>query len=380
MTVPHQSYYELKKETSDEFARKTLLYNLECLNGNIRACARKVRCSHHTVYLALKKQAQGDLTDTSHRPKGRHPNKIEDEKEQMIIDYRKKTNLGKRRLRYHIYQREGVDIPESTIGKVLKRNNLIKKRRTVKRKRPRSYNLEALFPFERLQADVKEILDKGTLPSKVYEYLKRSHLPLYQWTVIDVLTRIRFLAFSYRKDWFCGKAFCQYVIWWIRSFGFLYTLEMQTDGGVEFAASHPGSFERNYKAIFEPLQVKRAVIRKGHPEDNAFVERSHRTDDEEFYIPYLTSIKDEKDLLKRCIWWEHIYNLERPHQGLDNLTPYEKLKSLGYVTGEEICLFPPLILDKVCMLDLFQIKRKSVQDHIDYYLILETFKINFGKN
>jgi len=108
------------------------------------------------------------------------------------------------------------------------------------------------------------------------------------------------------------------------------------------------------------------VIRKGHPEDNAFVERSHQTDDYEFYIPYLTSIKCEKDLLRRCIWWEYIYNLERPHQGIDNLTPYEKLKSLGYTVPEEICLFPPLILDKVCMLDIFQLKRrKSVQDHLD---------------
>ena len=66
------------------------------------------------------------------------------------------------------------------------------------------------------------------------------------------------------------------------------------------------------------------------------------------------------------IWWEYIYNLERPHQGIGNLTPYEKLKSLGYTVTEEICLFPPLILDKVCMLDIFQLKRrKSVQDHLD---------------
>ena len=35
-----------------------------------------------------------------------------------------------------------------------------------------------------------------------------------------------------------------------------------------------GSFERNLKDIFEPLGVTRDVIRKGHPEDNAFVERS----------------------------------------------------------------------------------------------------------
>ena len=58
--------------------------------------------------------------------------------------------------------------------------------------------------------------------------------------------------------------------------------------------------------------------------------------------------------------------IERPHQGLGNLTPYEKLKSLGYVTGEAICLFPPLILDSVCCLDPFTIKKKSVQDHLDH--------------
>ena len=96
------------------------------------------------------------------------------------------------------------------------------------------------------------------------------------------------------------------------------------------------------------------------------MERSHQTDDQEFYIPYLLMIKNEKDFIKRGIWWQKIYNLERPHQGLGNLTPYEKLKSLGYVTGEEICFFPTLILDSVCCLDPFKIKTKSVQYHFDH--------------
>jgi len=67
----------------------------------------------------------------------------------MIIDYRKKTKLGKRRLRYFIFQKEGVDIPESSIGKVIKRNNLVrKKRKRVKRPRASpSYDMENLFPF-----------------------------------------------------------------------------------------------------------------------------------------------------------------------------------------------------------------------------------------
>ena len=145
---------------------------------------------------------------------------------------------------------------------------------------------------------------------------------------------------------------------------------MQTDGGAEFAASAPGSFRRNVEKVFKPLGATRSIIRKGHPEDDAFVERSHQTDDQEFYIPYLLRIKSEKDLIKRGQWWQKIYNLKRPHQGLGNFTPYEKLKSLGYLTGEEICLFPTFILDSVCCLDPFKITRKSVQYHLDYDLAL----------
>ncbi len=247
MTVRHQSYLELKKDTNEEFARKALLYNLESLKSNIRGTARRMNCSAHTVYLALQKQKKGNLKDYSHKPKSKHPRYIEEEKERMIIEYRKKTKLGKRRLRYYIFQKEGIDIAESTIGKVIKRANLARKRRKrVKRSRGSPfYNMAFLFPFQEMQVDVKEIKDKETLPKEVYQHLESSNLPLFQWTAIDVLTRIRFLSFSYRKDWFCGKAYLQLVIWHIRSFGFHYPLHIQTDGGVEFAASAPGSLAQN---------------------------------------------------------------------------------------------------------------------------------------
>lgn len=239
---------------------------------------RVMRCSPHTVYRAIRKRDEGDLKDTPHKPKRKHPHHLEDEKESMIVEYRKKTKLGKRRLRYFIFQKEGVNIPESTIGKVVKRHRLQrKKRKRVKRSRASpSYCFEKLFPFQELQVDVKQILDKGTLPDTVYRYLKASNLPLFQWTAIDVLTRIRFLSFSYKKDSFSGKAFLQLAIWWIRSFGFHHPIHIQTDGGQEFAASSPGSFERNLEDVFKPLGVRRSVIRKGHPEDNAFVERSQK--------------------------------------------------------------------------------------------------------
>ena len=198
MSIPHQSYLELRKDTGEEFARKTLLYNLESLKNNIRATARAMKCSAHTVYLALEKQEKGNLKDSSHKPKSKHPRYIEEEKEQMVIEYRKKTKLGKRRLRYYIFQKEGINIAESTIGKVIKRAGLERKRRKrVKRSRASPfYNMQFLFSFQEMQVDVKEILDKETLPEEVYRHLKDSDLPCFQWTVIDVLTRIRFLPFS----------------------------------------------------------------------------------------------------------------------------------------------------------------------------------------
>jgi len=212
MTVQHQSYLELKKDVGEEFARKTLLYNLKSLKNNVRATARVMKCSHHTVYLAIEKRNEGNLKDSSHRPKREHPHHLEENKEQMIIHYRKKTKLGKRRLRYFIFQKEGINIPESIIGKVIKRNNLQrKKRKRVKRSRASpSYDMEHLFPSD-LQADVKEILDKETLPEEVYNCLKTSDLPIFKWTVIDVLTRIHFLSFSHRKDWFCDRAFLELI-------------------------------------------------------------------------------------------------------------------------------------------------------------------------
>ncbi len=69
-----------KKDTGEEFARKALLYNLKFLKNNVRATARAIKCSAHTVYLALKKEKKGNLKDSSHRPKSKHPHYIEEER------------------------------------------------------------------------------------------------------------------------------------------------------------------------------------------------------------------------------------------------------------------------------------------------------------
>ena len=69
MTIPLQSYSELKKETTDIFARKMVLKTLKELKGNIRATAKRLSCSPNTVYLAIRKEKRKNLKDLPHTPK-----------------------------------------------------------------------------------------------------------------------------------------------------------------------------------------------------------------------------------------------------------------------------------------------------------------------
>jgi transposase len=368
MIILSQTYFMLKKETGAEFARKVLLENLKQNKGNVKKTAKEMGCSRNTIYLALKKEKEGDLLDKSHTPKSFHPKNTKKEIVDLIVKRRKETGFGKRRLRWYMAQKDNILIPESTIGKILKEKKLTRKKKRVRREYHLvKYHLERILPFENLEVDTKEILDKRTLPKEVYEYLLRSDfIPKYQWTVIEPVTRIRFLAWSYSKDWSCGQVFLKMVVWWLRVFGFKKKIILWSDGGTEFQASMRGAFEKANEYFFEPLGIERRIIRKGHPEDNSFVERSHQTDDFEFYIPHLLKVKSELDFIRLGAWWQKVYNLVRPHMELKNLTPYEKLKSLGYATPQEFCFFPNLILDRLVNLPEILNHPKSVQNHLDY--------------
>jgi hypothetical protein len=60
--------------------------------------------------------------------------------------------------------------------------------------------------------------------------------------------------------------------------------------------------------------------RPGTPTDNPRVERSHLTDEVEFYsrANIYNTFDNQREALKE---WEHNYNFRRPHQALGYLTP-----------------------------------------------------------
>ena len=70
--------------------------------------------------------------------------------------------------------------------------------------------------------------------------------------------------------------------------------------------------------------MQHVYIRPRTPHLNGKVERSHLTDQLEFY--QLLDYTDDVDLREKLAVWEEFYNVHRPHSGLKGLTPYEALK------------------------------------------------------
>ena len=70
--------------------------------------------------------------------------------------------------------------------------------------------------------------------------------------------------------------------------------------------------------------MRHAYIKPRTPRLNGKVERSHKTDQQEFY--QLLEYSGDVDLEKKLKIWEDFYNFNRPHGAFAGKTPYEALK------------------------------------------------------
>ena len=75
------------------------------------------------------------------------------------------------------------------------------------------------------------------------------------------------------------------------------------------------------------LNIKHYLIDKGKPCQNGKVERFHGTCEREFYQRQaLTTLNQARKKFRDFLYY---YNHEREHQGLDGLTPLEKLRTFN---------------------------------------------------
>ncbi len=192
----------------------------------------------------------------------------------------------------------------STIGRILKRRNLINKKISQKRRRvalrPKARFPKGLSIFkagDMIQIDTKYIMLTGGMK-------------FYQFTAIDVLTKRRVLRVYSSQSSKNGVKFLEECI---QVFPFQIK-RIQTDNGAPFLKE----FDKAYKQ----KNIPHYFIYPRTPKQNTYVQRSHRSDKKEFYQQ--GNVYSILSAMQRKIKeWEDIWNNVRPHEALGQLTSLE---------------------------------------------------------
>jgi len=289
--------------------------------ANQSLTARHYGINRETLRIWLNRFGRGGivaLEDRSHRPKKLRTTTTPLTIQDQIVKVRKKNPCYSK---YKIAYLVGSVSP-STVGRILKRRDLIDKR--VSRKKTRA----ALYPKHRFPRDLiinypGKLVQMDTKHLRAYKGTK-----FYQFTAIDVLTKVRVLSISSKISSYAAAKFLNQCIT-----EFPFTIEnVQTDNGSEF--------HKYFEQACKKLKLKHYYIEPHSPKQNAYVERSHLTDELEFYQQ--GNIRRTLGLLLPLLkTWEHKYNFDRPHQSLNYLTPmqyFEKYQQSSFPTQHFIPL------------------------------------------
>lgn len=207
------------------------------------------------------------------------------------------------RIVWYLARYHDIKISGAGVSRILKRNGLNRLPRGARLRKVHTTRYQQQVPGHQIQVDVKFIIFRG----KDGKPIKR-----YRYTAIDNATRVRALKVYSRHTQANAIDFLDYVI---KSFPFRIR-EVRTDNGHEFQAK----FHRHV----EDQGIRHAYIKPRSPQLNGKVERSHRTDQEEFC--QLLTYKDDVDLEEKLAHWERFYNLSRRHGAFNGKAPYEALR------------------------------------------------------
>ena len=110
-------------------------------------------------------------------------------------------------------------------------------------------------------------------------------LRLFQYTAIEELSRLRFLAAYPEQSTYSSADFLKRLVKWYARKG-IHVECVQTDNGFEFTNRFSNS-NRDILTLFEKtaadLGIRHKLIRPYTPRHNGKVERSHREDQKRFY-------------------------------------------------------------------------------------------------
>jgi transposase InsO family protein len=316
--------YHLSKDAKKKLRWLYVLYYEQ--ENNVSRAANNISISRQWLS-SIKKIFEYSHDDPrSLEPQSRAPNnttnrknKIAKYKEDLIVKTRKEYGWGKEKISAYLENEKKIKINHNTINKYLHKHKLIdpkislKNSQAMMKKREREISLEARFrppnkikdyiPGALIEKDMKYVIK----PNRTEQYKTRSNF-WYQQTSIDSFTRIRVMELT--KD-FESQTIALAHQESLKRLPFKIAC-INTDNGSENNGAFVDNLRDNNTFHF--------YSNVGTPTDNPRVERSHLTDEVEFYARgnIHSNFNDQKEALSK---WEYIYNFVRPHQALAQMTP-----------------------------------------------------------
>ena len=291
---------------------KVIIEALKRNNGAVRQTARELGISPGTVMFwrtrarslsNLKYLRTKGLARKSTRPKHFRSTALSGADKARIRAIREETKRCAHKLRYWLKLSQSV----STVHRFLKQAGYVTERY---RRRPMGQptihmHVKNATTVGKLQMDVK------------YVTPELSGLPhtLFLYAVIDIYSRWKqgvILPLLDQGLSIEALKLCLPLLPFQPDF-------VQTDNGLEFQ-------KRFDEFVTKQLKWNHHYIHKSTPNENAVIERSFRTDEEEFFFWQLKRPRDEVELNVQYQKYLNWYNTERPHLGINLQTPQEKIQ------------------------------------------------------
>jgi hypothetical protein len=325
---PHNYY--LSSEAKKRIRWLDLLYSTE--QGNVSKAARKIGLSRQWLSHLKQIFEHNNRDPRCLEPESRAPddtskrNRISEEVEKLIIKIRDDSlnSWGKEKIAWVLKRDYQIKVNHNTVNNYLHKHKRINPEISLKnsqafedKKYRESDNI--LFKVKFRPPQIIKDYAPGALVEKDMKYLKKPKQEYngkhknnywYQFTETDSFTRIRTLEVSDEQDTPATIASHKEAV---KRFPFKVACE-NTDNG--FENNNDFSKELKKENIFH------FYSNRSTPTDNPRVERSHLTDDLEFYGKgnLFNDLQRQKEATKK---WEDNYNFRRPHQALGYLTPME---------------------------------------------------------
>ena len=272
---------------------------------------------------AYRARGEAALEPTSTEPKTQQ-NETPIWIKERIVAVRMKTRKCAQKICWQL-QKEGVRINARTIGKILKKEGLVRKYRI--RRVTYKYIRALRQPGELVEIDVKYV--PGMVAGRRY----------FQYTAIDTASRWRYLAVYDEQTVFHSICFLKEVM---RRFPYQIQA-VKTDNGSIFTNYYIGTNKRSDLTVktLHGLDVFcrqhgiiHYLIDPGKPAQNGTVERSHREDQEKFYDR--NTFQTFASLQRKLRRWNIYYN-DLEHCGLNGKTPNEFLKDHQLINPPYVC-------------------------------------------